>query len=188
MIHHSGQNNNESAFQEQAQEAAAQQDELENALPTSPSSTAWIHETLQNYVSNYTIHGLTLVFQGISIERVFWGICLIFAVIATFLISRGFFESYIDSEIVSEYKEEVAKKFVWPTITICDRSIGYEDPVYSWINCSSPLHEFKERCQMQSKRPVKINDEKVSNNINFMYGFLCSSHRPMVPIISPSPL
>ena len=73
------------------------------------------------------------MFHGRSaVERLFWGVNLIVAVVATCLICQNFLSAYIKGDVVTELKEKYVDRMPFPTITVVMLSLcNVLDSLYS---------------------------------------------------------
>ena len=70
------------------------------------NATPRYKDMLKKYTEGLTIHGLSTIFHGSSLEKQFWGVCLVAAIVLTYFVSKTFFIAFAKQEVVSDFREK----------------------------------------------------------------------------------
>ena len=74
----------------------------------------------QAYLDGFTIHGLSRVFTGRPLERVFWLLSLLAAASFIGFMCTGNYKNYLANDIRTEVRVKAANEITLPIMHICD--------------------------------------------------------------------
>ena len=89
--------------------------EENNHSPSAPSSTS----VARSYIEGFTIHGLSKVFTGRPLERLFWFFVLVAVLGFVGFKVYGSHQQYSSNQFRTEIREVDADNFTFPEIVFC---------------------------------------------------------------------
>lgn len=95
-----------------------------------------ILEKIDEYVENFTVHGLTKVFKGTRTESLFWLLMLLGGIMLSIVIIHGLVSKYLKFGIFTEIRLQVTDKNRFPSITFCERSLLF-DSYFAYCGASN---------------------------------------------------
>ena len=72
-----------------------------------------------SYVANFTVHGLSRIFLGHTVERIFWFVCLTAALCVTGHMFNIYYTNYSKNDIRTEVRIIEKDLIPFPSVTIC---------------------------------------------------------------------
>ena len=72
------------------------------------------------YVSSFTVHGLTRIFKGSKSESIFWMLMLLVGVTLSTYVIHGLIKKYFEYNIYTEVRSTVSIQNIFPGITVCE--------------------------------------------------------------------
>ena len=82
-----------------------------------------IKKKIDEYVSSFTVHGLTKVFTGERIESAFWLIMLFGGILLSVVIVHGLVTKFLKHGIYTEIRSEITDENFFPAVTFCENQL-----------------------------------------------------------------
>ena len=76
-------------------------------------------EILTSYRENFTMHGLSKIFNGVLWEKLLWLAALLACLGVIFHFTQGFYKEYLRYDIRTEIRMKTSRSLLLPAITIC---------------------------------------------------------------------
>ena len=113
----------------------------------------------ESYVEGFTVHGLTKIFMGHILEKIFWFIVMVLCLGYVGYISHQFYTEYKQFDIYMNFKWKYVQKFYFPSISICpydghDGYSMYDSTKYKdayGVYCVDGMQHFNKSCSKMSK-------------------------------------
>ena len=80
----------------------------------------YLQKKIDEYVHNFSVHGLTKIFTGNKFEASFWFTILSFGILLALFIIHGRVSKYYRYDIYTEISSKVTNKNTFPAITFCE--------------------------------------------------------------------
>ena len=74
---------------------------------------------VDSYVEGFTMHGLTKIFMGNLIEKIFWSVVLVLCMGYVGYFSHQLYTEYKERNVYMNFKWRFVNKFYLPSITVC---------------------------------------------------------------------
>ena len=116
-----------------------------------------IREKINEYVDNFTVHGLTRVFNASRFESLFWMMMLASGVCFSIIIIQGLVRKYLKFEVYTEIHSRIAERNYFPSLTICEH-YGFLSNYFSYCGypLASILNSKSTNCEYEIKHPDAI--------------------------------
>lgn len=83
----------------------------------------YVTQKINEYIATFTVHGLTKMFTGSKIEKVFWCIMLSFGIGASAYIIYGLIVKFLKHDVYTDIREVITYKNVFPSLTFCESTL-----------------------------------------------------------------
>uniref|UniRef100_A0A7M5VAW5 Uncharacterized protein n=2 Tax=Clytia hemisphaerica TaxID=252671 RepID=A0A7M5VAW5_9CNID len=98
-----------------------------------------IRKKIEEYVNNFSVHGLTRVFNGSRIESFFWMLMLTGGVCLSIVIIQGLIRKYLNYDVYTEISSMISDVNHFPSLTICEKH-SFDRNYFAY--CSIPIKEI----------------------------------------------
>jgi len=79
-----------------------------------------VEKKKNEYVSSFTVHGLTRIFRGSRSESIFWLLMLLVGITMSTYVIHGLIKKYFEYNIYTEVRSTVSIQNIFPGITVCE--------------------------------------------------------------------
>lgn len=74
---------------------------------------------MSDYISSFSVHGLTKIVKGTKLERCVWLIFLVMALTAAVVVIKGYIDGYLRHDVNHDFSNVFERKAYFPSITFC---------------------------------------------------------------------
>ena len=74
---------------------------------------------LDEYATSFTVHGISRIYTGNTIEKILWSIFVLTAVAGSAIVLNNYVQKHLRHEVMQAFTSEITKRAYYPQVTFC---------------------------------------------------------------------